>query len=198
MQIPRASLRSVLTGIVLSAWRTCRVSNSSTANPVSRIAACNHCDSGPTSRPIRARSNSSARSYVIKASGSLATSASRTILPLPSTTHTRSVQRHVDSDIAVHASSLGRPWNGHHPTPLLTPISLRDDFLPLCHHGDRPGPLPHLDSASLRDEPPSLIMPLIDEAAGRFAITARQVNVRSRLIARQNKSRNSTHNEDLV
>src|SRR5215469_17382711 len=47
--MPRASLRSVLTGIALNAFRTCRVSSNSTANPASRIAAYSHCDSGPAS-----------------------------------------------------------------------------------------------------------------------------------------------------
>ena len=52
--MPRASLRSVFTGIALKASRTCRVSSSSTASPASRIPAYSHCDSGPASRPIRA------------------------------------------------------------------------------------------------------------------------------------------------
>src|ERR1700720_529319 len=51
--MPRASLRSVFTGIVLNALRTCRVSNSSTGRPARFIAANNHCDRGPASSPIR-------------------------------------------------------------------------------------------------------------------------------------------------
>jgi transposase-like protein DUF772 len=51
--MPRASFRSVLTGIALNASRTCRVSSSSTAKPASRMPAYSHCDSGPASSPIR-------------------------------------------------------------------------------------------------------------------------------------------------
>jgi hypothetical protein len=46
-------------------------------NPACR--ACSHCDSGPASKPIRARSNFRARSQVTKSSGSLATLPSRMI-----------------------------------------------------------------------------------------------------------------------
>jgi hypothetical protein len=84
--IPRASLRSDFTGIALNASCTCRVSNSSTARPASRIAAYNHCDSGPASRPIRARLDPSDLNHAISASGSLATFPSRTIFPFASTT----------------------------------------------------------------------------------------------------------------
>jgi hypothetical protein len=86
--MPRASLRSVFTGIALNASRTCRVSSSSTAKPASRIAANSHCDSGPASSPTRATSTPSRRNQATSASGSLATLASRTIRPVASTTHT--------------------------------------------------------------------------------------------------------------
>jgi hypothetical protein len=81
-------LRSDFTGIASNALRTCRVSKSSTARPASRIAAKSHCDSGPASSPIRSNLNPSEPNQPISASGSLETLASRTILPLPSTTHT--------------------------------------------------------------------------------------------------------------
>jgi len=86
--MPRASLRSVLTGIALKASRTCRVSKSSTARPAWRIAANNHCDNGPASSPTRARLTPSDANHEIKASGSLATLSSQMILPLASTTQT--------------------------------------------------------------------------------------------------------------
>jgi hypothetical protein len=74
--------------IALRAARTCRVSSSSTASPAFTIAANSHCDSGPASRPIRATGKPSSRKKRTTASGSLATSASRTMLPAPSITHT--------------------------------------------------------------------------------------------------------------
>jgi hypothetical protein len=77
-----------LTGIASNAFRTCRVSSSSTARPVPFIPANSHCDNGPASSPIRSRLKPSAPNQAIRASGSLATLASRTILPLASTTHT--------------------------------------------------------------------------------------------------------------
>ena len=86
--IPRASLRSDFTGIALKASRTCRVSRSSTAKPASRRAAYSHCDKGPASSPIRSSSGPCDRNQAISASGSLATFASRKILPVPSTTQT--------------------------------------------------------------------------------------------------------------
>jgi len=86
--MPRASLRSVLTGIALNALRTCLVSSSSTARPASRIAAKSHCDNGPASSPTRATSMPSPRNQATSASGSLATLASRTTRPVASTTHT--------------------------------------------------------------------------------------------------------------
>src|SRR5215217_5539741 len=49
--MPRASLRSVLTGIALKASRTCRVSSSSTAKPAFRMPAYSHCESGPAGLP---------------------------------------------------------------------------------------------------------------------------------------------------
>jgi len=86
--MPRASLRSVFTGIALNASRTCRVSSNSTARPAPAIAAYSHCDSGPASRPMRAGSTSRARNQAISGSGSLTSFASRTIFPSASTMHT--------------------------------------------------------------------------------------------------------------
>ena len=86
--MPRASLRSVFTGIVLNALRTCRVSNSSTGRPACFIAANSHCDRGPASSPIRVIARPRLPNHAISASGSLVTFASRMILPLPSNTHT--------------------------------------------------------------------------------------------------------------
>jgi hypothetical protein len=86
--IPRASLRSDFTGMASNALRTCRVSSSSTASPAAFIAANSHCDNGPASSPIRSRPKPSEPNQASNASGSLATLASRKILPLASTTHT--------------------------------------------------------------------------------------------------------------
>jgi hypothetical protein len=86
--IPRASFLSVFTGMVLKAVRTCRVSSSSAGRPSASRPANSHCERGPASRPIRARVKGCARSQPIRASGSLATLASATILPVPSTMQT--------------------------------------------------------------------------------------------------------------
>src|SRR3954449_1923095 len=72
------------TGIALNASRTWRVSSSSTASPASRMPAYSHCDSGPASRPIRARLIPSPPNQAIRTAGWLATLASRTIRPLAS------------------------------------------------------------------------------------------------------------------
>jgi hypothetical protein len=56
--------------------------------PAWRIAANNHCDNGRASSSTRAKLTSREPSHKIKASGSLATLSSATILPLASTTHT--------------------------------------------------------------------------------------------------------------
>jgi hypothetical protein len=47
-----------------------------------------HCDSGPASSPTRVSGRPSCPKKATNASGSLATFASRTIRPVPSTTHT--------------------------------------------------------------------------------------------------------------
>jgi hypothetical protein len=86
--MPRASLRSVLTTIAESAAFTCRVSSSTASSPAPVSPACNHCDSGPASRPTRVSGRPSSRKNRTSASGSLATFASRTIRPVASTTHT--------------------------------------------------------------------------------------------------------------
>jgi hypothetical protein len=74
--------------MALKASRTCRVSKSSTASPDAFIAANSHCDSGPASSPIRSTPKPIEPNQAINASGSLATLASRKILPFASTTHT--------------------------------------------------------------------------------------------------------------
>ena len=67
--MPRASLRSDFTGIASNAFRTCRVSSSSTANPASRVARIKP----PRDGRLPARSGSV---------HSPATSASRSALPV--------------------------------------------------------------------------------------------------------------------
>ncbi len=86
--MPRASLRSVFTTMAESAAFTCRVSSSAASNPAPVRPACSRCDSGPASSPTRVSGRPSRRRKPTSASGSLATLASRTILPLASTTHT--------------------------------------------------------------------------------------------------------------
>jgi len=71
-----------------SAAFTWRVSSSTTSSPACVRPACSHCDSGPASRPIRVTTRPSWPRNRISVSGSLATLASRTIRPVPSTTHT--------------------------------------------------------------------------------------------------------------
>ena len=85
---PRASLRSVFTIMAESAAFTCRVSSNTASKPASLKTACSHCESGPASSPIRVTVRPSWRTNPTSASGSLATLASRTILPVASTTHT--------------------------------------------------------------------------------------------------------------
>jgi hypothetical protein len=86
--MPRASLRSVFTTMAESAAFTCRVSSSTASKPAPARPACSHCDSGPASSPTRVNDRPSCPKKATNASGSLATFASRTILPVPSTTHT--------------------------------------------------------------------------------------------------------------
>jgi hypothetical protein len=92
-------LRSVFTGIVLNAARTCRVSSNSIGKPACRIPAYSHCDSGPASNPILVSFKPSEANQAISACGSLATLASLTILPLPSTT--QMLDRSNDTSIAA-------------------------------------------------------------------------------------------------
>ena len=86
--MPRASLRSVFTVIAFSAILTCRVSIKIAGSPAAVSPACSHCDSGSASRPIRVNSKPVSSNNAMSAAGSLATFASRTIFPVPSTTHT--------------------------------------------------------------------------------------------------------------
>src|SRR4051794_33106885 len=86
--MPRASLRSVSTTIAESAALTCRVPSSTASYPASLRPAWSHRDKGPASRPTRASGRPSCPKKATSASGSLATLASRTIRPVPSTTHT--------------------------------------------------------------------------------------------------------------
>jgi hypothetical protein len=120
--IPRASLRSDFTGIALHAPPTCRVSNSSTARPASRIAAYSHCDSGPASRPIRFRLKPTDLNHAISTSGSLVT--------LSSGQSSRSHPQRKRSSIPMTRrflhngswSSLDDAWSGRKPDSVaLTP-----------------------------------------------------------------------------
>src|SRR4051812_15190127 len=86
--MPRASLRSVSTTIAESAALTCRVSSSTASNPASPRPAWSHRDKGPASSPTRVSGRPSCPKKATSASGTLATLASRTIRPVPSTTHT--------------------------------------------------------------------------------------------------------------
>jgi hypothetical protein len=86
--MPRASLRSVFTTIAESAAFTWRVSRSTASKPASSSPACSHCDKGPASSPIRVTGTPTWPKKRTSASGSLATLASRTILPEASTTQT--------------------------------------------------------------------------------------------------------------
>src|SRR5262249_21539624 len=81
----RASLRSVLLICAFNTACMCRVSTQITGNPASARALNSHCDNGPASNPIRLKRWARFFSTANKASGSLATFTSRTILPASST-----------------------------------------------------------------------------------------------------------------
>ena len=85
---PRASLRSIFTIIADKAAFTCRVSSRTVSNPARFSPACSHADNGPASSPIRFTAKPSDAKKATRASGSLATFVSLTILPCASTTHT--------------------------------------------------------------------------------------------------------------
>ena len=85
---PRASLRSVFTIIADNAAFTCRVSSRTVSNPARFSPACSHADNGPASSPIRFTAKPSDAKKATRASGSLATFVSLTILPCASTTQT--------------------------------------------------------------------------------------------------------------
>ena len=87
-RLRQASLRSVFTIIADNAAFTCRVSSRTVSNPARFSPACSHCDNGPASSPIRFTAKPSDAKKATRASGSLATFASLTILPYASTTHT--------------------------------------------------------------------------------------------------------------
>ena len=70
----RASIRSVLTGMVFVATRKRRVSTRTTGRPASAKPACSHCDIGPASRPTRLKGSSVAVSAAASAPGSLSAS----------------------------------------------------------------------------------------------------------------------------
>ena len=76
-----------------SAALTWRVSSSTVSNPALARPACSHWLSGPASSPIRTIVKPSPRQNPASTSGSLVTLASRTILPVVSTT-----QRLLDSN----------------------------------------------------------------------------------------------------
>ena len=80
--------RLTRTGIADNAAFTCRVSSRTVSNPACVSPACSHCDNGPASSPIRFTGTPSSLKKQTRASGSLATFASFTILPRPSTTQT--------------------------------------------------------------------------------------------------------------
>src|SRR5665647_2185704 len=66
----------------------CRVSTQITGKPASARALNSHCDNGPASSPIRLQWYVGFASTCSRASGSLATFTSRTILPVSSTMQT--------------------------------------------------------------------------------------------------------------
>src|SRR5262245_13189299 len=82
---PRASLRSVFTVIADNAAFTCRVSSRTASNPARISPACSHCDNGPASSPISFTGEPSPLKKETRASGSLATFTSITILTRAST-----------------------------------------------------------------------------------------------------------------
>jgi hypothetical protein len=86
--MPRASFLSVLTTIAESAAFTWRVSSSTVSKPADVSPAWSHWLSGPASSPIRVTGRPSSRQNATSALGSLASLASRTILPLASRTQT--------------------------------------------------------------------------------------------------------------
>ena len=79
--MPRASPRSVLTVIAESAARTCLVSISTAARPYPARPRTSHSESGPASRPSRTSCRRYGARQAASASGSLATTASRTVRP---------------------------------------------------------------------------------------------------------------------
>jgi len=86
--MPRASRLSVFTTIADSADFTCRVSSSTVSCPAAATPACSQCDNGPASSPTRVTATPSPAKNATSASGSLRTFASRTTLPVASTTQT--------------------------------------------------------------------------------------------------------------
>src|SRR5690606_37034338 len=82
----RASLRSVLLGIVFIAALACRVSMQIAASPSARSPSCSHAVSEQASSPIRSSGRSTSRKASLNAPGSLAARASFKIRPLSSTT----------------------------------------------------------------------------------------------------------------
>jgi hypothetical protein len=82
----RASLRSVLFGIVFIAALACRVSMQIAGRPASLSSSCSQAVSEQASRPRRSRARPSPRRTVTSASGSLADRASLTMRPVSSTT----------------------------------------------------------------------------------------------------------------
>jgi hypothetical protein len=105
--MPQASFRSVFTGIALKASRTWRVSSNSSASPALARAANSHCDNGPASSPIRLSGTPRASNQAVKGAGSLASFASRTIRPFPSTTHTLTLSN--DTSIPAYCSMVVPP-----------------------------------------------------------------------------------------
>lgn len=85
---PRASLRSVLTGIDPIAAFAWRVSRQMAGNPALTNPSCNHAVSVQASRPIRSMTTPNFRKNPTSACGSLPTRASLITLPPSSTMQT--------------------------------------------------------------------------------------------------------------
>src|SRR5207248_4866323 len=120
------------------------------------------------SNPIRLTPVSSPRKNRTRASGSLATFASRTILPTPSTTHT--LLRSNDTSIPAKCSMtvLRDVWSRPTRTPLHT-ITL-EDSRPAADSGG--GPLRHLGKAASYDAANRGDIPSIRIGRRRRAIVA--------------------------
>src|SRR5205807_9061289 len=130
-----------------SAAFPCRVPRSTTSHPPATQPAYSHCDGGPASSPIRVTPVSSPRKNPTRASGSLATFASRTILPAPSTTHALLCSNDTSIPAKCSMTVLRDVWSRPTRTPLHT-ITL-EDSRPAVDSGG--GPLRHLATRATSD-----------------------------------------------